>query len=57
MELRGYFTVIDLNSNSLVSILVFTHKMDGRMYDGLMVFSQLMDTVPRHEFRRYACPL
>ena len=38
MELLGYFTVIDLNSDSLVSILEFTHKMDGHMYDGRMGF-------------------
>jgi len=47
MELRGYFTVIDLNSNSLVSILVFTHKMDALMHEGRMIFSQLMDFVPK----------
>ncbi len=52
MELRGYFTCIDLNSTSVVSILVFTHTMDERMYDGRMVFSQLMDNVPKREFRR-----
>ncbi len=52
MELRGYFTVIDLNSNSLVSILVFTHKMDALMHEGRMIFSQLMDFMPKQEFRR-----